>query len=201
MNEGGTYMRLERLAYDKMKIFLTYEDLEKRGITTDKTWAEVPVIDEMFQDMITEASEELNFDPEGPVVVEVFSIPAQGLVIIVTKTEDSLDDFEEPVIEWQIGLEQHEGALIFEFNDIEHVIQLSKVLHSREISEGALYHFKGSYFLKFEKENFEPETRKIITSVIREFASQTDISPHVLEEYGKVIIASMAVKHLHNYFS
>ncbi|SER45193.1 adaptor protein MecA [Salipaludibacillus aurantiacus] len=194
-------MRLERLAYDKMKIFLTYEDLEKRGITTDKTWAEVPVIDEMFQDMITEASEELNFDPDGPVVVEVFSIPAQGLVIIVTKTEESLDDFEEPVIEWQIGLDQPEEALIFEFSDIEHVIQLSKVLHCQQISEGALYHYKGSYFLKFEKEDFLPEYRKILTSVIREYANKSEISPYVLEEYGKIIFNSMAVKNLNNYFS
>ncbi|WP_280768255.1 adaptor protein MecA [Salipaludibacillus daqingensis] len=193
-------MRLERLAYDKMKIFLTYEDLEERGISTDKTWTDVPVIDDMFQDMIAEASQELDFDAEGPVVVEVFSIPAQGVVVIVTKTEDLLDDIEEPVLEWQLSNAQND-PILFQFDNIEHVIQMSKTLSSLDIHEGKLYSFEGLYFFHFHENDVSHLEKTTLVSIMREFGERANVTTYQIEEYGNVIMESMAVQQMCAHFS
>ncbi|UTR14608.1 adaptor protein MecA [Salipaludibacillus sp. LMS25] len=193
-------MRLERLAYDKMKISLSYEDLEQRGISTDKAWSDVPVIDELFQEMITEASEELNFEPEGPVVVEVFSIPSQGLVIIVTKTEDVFDDAELPFMQWEALETKKSGANLFKFNEFEDVIQLCKILRKQTIQGGALFHYRHAYYLAFDDRELPVPRVKVIYAICCEFGEPANTSVHKLNDYGKVIISSEAIKHITNHF-
>ncbi|WP_416149685.1 adaptor protein MecA [Salipaludibacillus sp. HK11] len=193
-------MRLERLAYDKMKIFLTYEDLEERGISTDKKWTDVPVIDDMFQDMIAEASQELNFDAEGPVVVEVFSIPAQGVVVIVTKTEEMFDDMDDPVIEWQLSDAQND-PLLFQFDDIEYVIQLSKTLISLDINGGSLYSYENLYYLHFRGEDVSQLEKTTLVSIVREYGEKAKVTTDLIKEYGNLIIDSSAVRQMYEHFS
>jgi adapter protein MecA 1/2 len=200
MNRGGIFMRLERLAYDKMKIFLTYEDLEERGISTDKTWTDVPVIDDMFQDMIAEASQELNFDADGPVVVEVFSIPAQGVVVIVTKTDELFDDFEEPVLEWQLSNSEND-PLLFKFENIEHIIQMSKTLVSLNVKGGNLYSFEGFYYLHFAEEDVSHLKKTTLVSIMREYGEKAKTTVHLMEEYGNLIVRSIAMQQMYEHFS
>jgi hypothetical protein len=40
-HEGGKEMRIERIARDKVKIFISYEDLEERGIDKNEIWQTV----------------------------------------------------------------------------------------------------------------------------------------------------------------
>jgi len=183
-----------------MKIFLTYEDLEERGISTDKTWTDVPVIDDMFQDMIAEASQELDFDAEGPVVVEVFSIPAQGVVVIVTKTEELFNDIEEPVLEWQLSNTKNDPQL-FQFVDIEHVIQISKRLTSLDIKGGNLYSFEGMYYLHFEEDDISHLQKKTLISILKEYGEKSKLTIHQIEEYGNLIVQSMAVQQMYKHFA
>ncbi|MCR6096546.1 adaptor protein MecA [Salipaludibacillus agaradhaerens] len=194
-------MRLERLAYDKMKISLSYEDLEQRGISTDKAWSDVPVIDELFQEMITEASEELNFEPEGPVVVEVFSIPSQGLVIIVTKTEDVFDDAELPFMQWEAFETKTHDAKLFKFNEFEDVIQLCKTLYTQNIQGGKLFHYRQTYYLAFGDKELPAAREKTIYAICCEFGEPANLSVHKLNDYGKIIVPSQAIKRITTYFS
>jgi adapter protein MecA 1/2 len=45
-------MRLERLNYDKIKIFLTFDDLSEREITKEEMWLDIPKVHQLFRDMI-----------------------------------------------------------------------------------------------------------------------------------------------------
>jgi len=81
-------MRLERLNGNKIKIFLTFDDLAERGISKDDLWRNLPKVQQLFRDMIMEADDELGFHADGPIEIEVFSLPAQGLVVIVSKRWD-----------------------------------------------------------------------------------------------------------------
>lgn len=65
-------MRLERLNYNKIKIFLTFDDLVERGLTKEDLWKDTFKVHELFRDMIEEASEELGFEINGSVAVEVY---------------------------------------------------------------------------------------------------------------------------------
>lgn len=78
-------MRIERLSQDKIRIFLTFDDLSERGIQKEDMWQEVPKVHDLFTEMMDQAYSELGFDATGPLAVEVFAMPAQGMVVIVTR--------------------------------------------------------------------------------------------------------------------
>ncbi|MDG5787628.1 genetic competence negative regulator [Evansella sp. AB-P1] len=193
-------MRLERLASDKIKIFLSFDDLRDRGISKDEIWMDVPKIHDLFRDMISEASEELGFDADGPVIVEVFALPSQGMVVIVTISDESDESFDESFIELQITLDVND-RLLFRFDEIDDVIQLAMELERLNIHQGILYYFEGDYYLSFEKKDAFPLDVDTFISIIVEYGDTATVTGYRLEEYGKIIMEKEAVKQLTNYFS
>ncbi|MBU9723980.1 MULTISPECIES: genetic competence negative regulator [Bacillaceae] len=193
-------MRLERLTSDKIKIFLTFDDLRERGISKDEIWMDIPKVHDLFRDMISEASDELGFDAEGPVIVEVFSLPSQGLVVIVTITEDDEDTFDDSFIELQITMDVNE-SFIFKFDSIEAVIQLAKECDRLRIENGTLYYHDDSYYLKLQETDAAPLKMENFIPLIVEFGESATITTYKLEEYGKTIIPYKALKMLNVYFN
>ena len=101
-------MRLERLNYNKIKIFLTFDDLTERGLTKEDLWHDSQKVHQLFRDMMSEASDELGFEADGPIAIEVYSLQAQGMVIIVTKdmiAQDEDEEFNDEYIEMQVTVD------------------------------------------------------------------------------------------------
>ena len=88
-------MRVERLGGDKIRFFLTLDDLADRGIEKEDIWRDIPKVHELFNDMMEHAYQELGFEVTGPVAVEVFALPAQGMVVVVTRGQAPGDMAEE----------------------------------------------------------------------------------------------------------
>ena len=86
-------MRLERLNYNKIKIFITLDDLFDRGLTKDDIWKDSLKWHQLFRDMLEEASETFDVEIQGSVAVEIFSMQAQGMVMIVTMDEQEEEIF------------------------------------------------------------------------------------------------------------
>ncbi|WP_096188597.1 genetic competence negative regulator [Evansella halocellulosilytica] len=193
-------MRLERLSYDKIKIFLTFEDLHERGISKEEILMDVPKVHDLFRDMISEASVELGFEADGPVIVEVFSLPSQGMVVIVTKSDDLEETFDDSFMELQVSVDLNE-ILIFSFETFEDVIQLSKTLNRSNIQSGELYFYKGAYYLSFDEDEEWPLDFEDFISIILEYGDSSTVAPLILQEYGKTIIERNAIKKIINYFS
>ncbi|MFP3471830.1 adaptor protein MecA, partial [Micrococcus sp. SIMBA_144] len=87
-----------------------------------------PKVHRLFREMIMEADDELGFKVDGPIAVEVFSLPAQGMVVIVTKgsaESDFEDDYNDEYIEMQVTLDESD-EVFYEFRSFEDVIGLSK---------------------------------------------------------------------------
>src|SRR4029079_11907713 len=104
-------MKIARLSQDKIRIFLTFDDLLERGIQKEDMWREIPKVHELFSEMMEQAYTELGFDASGPLAVEVFQLPAQGMVVIVTRgkvqsTESADEEEAEEVYEMEVTLEQ-----------------------------------------------------------------------------------------------
>ncbi|MCD8511477.1 MAG: genetic competence negative regulator [Bacillus sp. (in: Bacteria)] len=193
-------MRLERLASDKIKIFLSFDDLRERGISKDEIWMDVPKIHDLFRDMISEASEQLGFDAEGPVIVEVFALPSQGMVVIVTITDEIEESFDDSFIELQITMDINEN-LLFKFSNVEDVIQLALDFHKIGITGGKLVYFDDEYYLAFRELDAYPLDVETFISKVVEYGETATVSGYRIEEYGKVIIEKNAVKQLNYYFS
>jgi adapter protein MecA 1/2 len=195
-------MKIERLNQDKIRIFLTFDDLLERGIQKEDMWREIPKVHELFSEMMDQAYNELGFDASGPLAVEVFALPAQGMVVIVTrgkvnvKPEDRIpeeDENDEDVYELEVTLEQSD-IVLYAFKDIEDVIAASKQLHDAGLTDdGRLYAYNGKYMLAFESIGVELSRYHALIAILAEFGEATSVTTAVLEEYGKVIIPAKAV--------
>ncbi|MCD8500552.1 MAG: genetic competence negative regulator [Bacillaceae bacterium] len=196
-------MRLERIAYDKIKIFLTFDDLTERGITKEEMWQDIPKVHDLFRDMMLEASDELGFEPDGPIAIEVFSVPAQGMVIIVTKSknhEDQDEDFDDGFIEMQVTLDESDD-IIYEFQDFDDVIFLASRLSSFGIPSGSLYSFENRYLLTFEQKDLYGIDLDAFIALLSEYGNPSTITIFRLCEYGKLLMANEAVEQINKFFN
>ena len=202
-------MKIERLNQDKIRIFLTFDDLLERGIQKEDMWREIPKVHELFSEMMDQAYNELGFDASGPLAVEVFALPAQGMVVIVTrgkvnvKPEDRThdeDESDEDVYELEVTLEQSD-VVLYAFKDIEDVIAVSKRLLDSELTDdGRLYAYNGKYMLAFEAEGMEQSRYHALIALLAEFGDAASVTTAVLDEYGKVIIPAKAVAEICTHF-
>jgi len=175
LQRGDPSMKIERLSQDKIRIFLTFDDLLERGIQKDDMWREIPKVHELFSEMMDQAYSELGFDASGPLAVEVFALPAQGMVVIVTrgKTEahhsgypGSDDEQDEDVYEMEVTLEQTD-VVMYAFRDFEDVISVSKQLLASGLTEdGRLYAYRGKYMLAFDPAGEEPNRNHAIIALL-----------------------------------
>lgn len=197
---GGKNMRLERLTANKIKIFLTSDDLFERGLSKEDIWKDSIKWQQLFHDMLEEASEEFDVDFQGSIAVEVFSLQAQGMIMIIT-VDDITDEDEmlyDGFIDMQVRVEGSE-VLLYEFENIEEVIMLSKRLKSMNINGGSLITLKERFFLLMDQ--LDPHDIERTASILSEYGVASIMSPYVLLEYGKNIINNNAVETICHYFN
>ncbi|MFP5113427.1 genetic competence negative regulator [Bacillaceae bacterium C204] len=192
-------MRLERLTANKIKIFLTSDDLFDRGLSKEDIWKDSIKWNQLFHDMLEEASEEFDVDIQGSVAVEVFSLQAQGMILIIT-VDEVIEDEEilyDGFIEMQVRVEGYED-LLYEFDEFEDIIGLAKRLSTVNIYGGSLYAWNNRYYLLMD--NLESEKNIRAACVLSEFGNASILSPYVLAEYGKRIIENQAVETILHFF-
>jgi adapter protein MecA 1/2 len=197
-----TIMRLERLTYNKIKVFLTFDDLLERGLTKEDLWHDAPKVQQLFRDMMDEASIELGFEADGPIAVEVFSLQAQGMVVIVTKETsdyDEADDFLDEYIEMQVTLDESDD-IFYEFNTFEDVISLAKRFYNLDVAGGSLFSFQHKYYLLFEDTEFEGHSIDNMIAILAEFGNPATVTTYKVAEYGKNLMKEQAIKQINQYF-
>lgn len=192
-------MRLERMTNNKIKIFLTVDDLTDRGLTKDDIWKDSLKWHQLFHDMLAEASEEFDLEILGSVAVEIFSLHAQGMVMIVTLVEHEEDEghFDEGIIEMQVTVDGSEDIL-FSFANLEDVIQLSKRLLQAGVKGGTLFYMNDYYYLLMN--GILPEDASRAVSLLAEYGVPSILSIHLLMEYGNEIMKDQAVETIVHYF-
>ncbi|MFF2090141.1 MULTISPECIES: genetic competence negative regulator [Paenibacillus] len=202
-------MKIERLSQDKIRIFLTFDDLLERGIQKEDMWREIPKVHELFSEMMDQAYSELGFDASGPLAVEVFALPAQGMVVIVTRgkmngqsderaTDD--EDTEDEIYEMEVTMEQSD-IVMYSFRDFEDVISVCKQLQAAGLTEdGRLYSYNGKWILALEPALIDSSRHNAVIALLAEYGEATSVTYAMLEEYGKVIMPSDAVREVCTHF-
>ncbi|HEX7057603.1 MAG TPA: genetic competence negative regulator [Bacilli bacterium] len=197
-------MKIERLSQDKIRIFLTFDDLQERGIQKEDMWREIPKVHDLFSEMMDQAYNELGFDASGPLAVEVFALPAQGMVVIVTRgkmesarTED--EETEEDIYEMEVTLEQSD-VISYAFHDFEMLLSAVKALRHHLIADGSLYSYKGKWILQLEPISDDERRYQAVIAILSEYGEATSLTSAVLAEYGKLIVPENAVYELSERF-
>lgn len=197
-------MRVERLSRDKIRFFLSMDDLMERGIEKEDMWRDIPKVHELFNDMMDQAYQELGFEISGPVAVEVFALPAQGMVVVVsrgrTPSRDELDDLDgDDMYELEVTLEESD-QVVFQFADFEDLVQAAGSSYRLIGSGGSVYAYRDHYYLVLDTE-METETLQKGIAVLSEYGEASTYTGHVLQEYGKTIWDRDAIGEIVRYFS
>ncbi|PLS16377.1 adaptor protein [Bacillus sp. M6-12] len=192
-------MKLERLTTNKIKIFLTFDDLSDRGLTAEDIKGNSLKIHRFFHEMIEEACAEIGFEIAGTIGVEIFSLPAQGLIIIVSRDEEDqfLND-EDDYLDLEVKVGEH-PYILYSFPILEDVIQLSYCLKNINIIAGSLYSYEDIYYLLLEE--IPDAVFDAVISLAAEYGSVSTLTLPRLQEYGKQIIDQNAAGMITAYFS
>lgn len=196
-------MRVERLSRDKIRFFLSLNDLMERGIEKEDMWRDIPKVHELFNDMMDQAYQELGFEISGPVAVEVFALPAQGMVIVVTRGRTplppDLDELDEDMYELEVTLEESD-EVIFRFSDLEDLIQGTIAVRNLLPEGGRVYAYRDGYFLVLDTD-MDTKTLQQGIAVLTEFGEPSTTTECVLKEYGKTIWKENALPEILRYFA
>lgn len=217
-------MEIERINEHTVKFYMSYGDIEDRGFDREEIWYNRERSEELFWEVMDEVHDEEEFAVEGPLWIQVQALD-KGLEIIVTKAQLSkdgqklelpipedkkqepadenldalLDDFQKE--EQAENREEKEQKLQFtlRFDDFEDLISLSK-LNLNGIKT-TLYSFEDRYYLYadfYEQTDEEVENQ---LSILLEYAQESSVSIHRLEEYGKLVIADHALYTIKKHFA
>lgn len=196
-------MLVERLGNNKVRIFISYEDLEERGIDRDEIWQNGRKVQELFWDMMERAYLEVGFEVMGPIAVEAFTMPTEGVVVIVTQVpslpEEAERSKDESADEQIITVDPY-TSFTFVFDDFENVLSAANVLYSSFDLNASLYSYKDRYFLHFAEEDIQQEKADALWAILHEYGNLSNTSIAVLEEYGKLIIHGNAIETLNQFF-
>lgn len=82
-------MRIERINENKLRVFLSFDDLEDRDIDLETFNYNTPETQELFWDLMEQAEVELGFDAmESQLCVEAVTDVDHGFVITITRMDD-----------------------------------------------------------------------------------------------------------------
>lgn len=195
-------MRIERVSSDQFTIFLSFEDLVERGFTKEDLWHDASSVQNLFSDMMYEASSELDFELEGMLLVQVNLMQAQGMHIIVTQQFEESDEEinEEDFIEMKVTLDESK-ELIYLFEEFENIIRAAPYLTSHGIEGGQVYYMNDFYYMLLDDVDLENQTKENVIAIMSEFSQPSIVTSHRLKEYGKVIYSSDAVKQIVQVFN
>ncbi|MBM7713653.1 adaptor protein MecA [Siminovitchia sp. FSL H7-0308] len=191
-------MKLERIAANKIKYSITFEELTKKGFLQDEILKESFLWDVLFDEMLDEAGRIFELNHFGAVSVEIFSLTSKELVLILTIEEDDEED-DIPSIIAGNDSNKRNRSLLFQFDDFEHVILLSKRLKESSVPLGknSLYAFKNKYFFKVKA---NPKHYEYFDSLFSEYGDKSIFSDAYLDDYGELIVKNEAIYILQQHF-
>lgn len=216
-------MEIERINDNTVKFYLSYDDIEERGFTREEVWNNREKSEELFWDMIDEINEQAEFVVEGPLWIQVHA-KKDGIEVTVTRAlgdggemlespfynEDSNELFqgkEDGTFEniedlLKSSLEEHEWIEnTFLFTDFEDVIQIASRMHHFEAAT-SLYAYESKYYLyvSYNEGLMTNKDKTDLFSVLSEFAEPSDVTIHLLKEYGTVVFESDVFTQVEKYF-
>ncbi len=220
-------MEIERINENTIKFYISYVDIEDRGFKREEIWYNRERSEQLFWQMMEELNYKEEFTVEGPLWIQVQALE-KGLEVIVTKAQmskngedldlfsnDDLEDMtDEETLEQMLeqslpaeatseDVDESSYFTIVSFNEFESVIQVSHAFSDSLVNiEQKLLHYQDKYFLyiEFSPETYDEDEQETIMSILYEFATDTQITLPVLEEYGKVIFSEDVFAQVRSFF-
>ncbi|AUJ25795.1 MULTISPECIES: adaptor protein MecA [Virgibacillus] len=223
-------MEIERINENTVKFYISYMDIEDRGFEREEIWYNRERSEQLFWQMMDEVNFKEDFNVDGPLWIQVQALEKGLEIIVtkahISKNGDNIElqtddgnavDFPvdkkiENMLEDKFSKEDEEDNeqyndenlwIIASFKDFEDVIQLSHYFINDNLGTvETLYHYNDTYYLymEFLEDEIEEEEQENMISKVFEFGNDTDITNHVLSEYGKIIFEQNTFSNIRAYF-
>ncbi|MFC6324218.1 adaptor protein MecA [Companilactobacillus baiquanensis] len=216
-------MEMDRLNENTIKVILSTQDLQDRGVTVLDLLGNKKQIESFFYSILDEVDKDHVFSNNEPVTFQIMP-NKQGLELIISKSLDDADDTlyadtesdNNDVTDDRVGFEEYDSdtspylkdpdtptkTLIVEFDDFEDYIQLADLLHL-ESGVSNLWEYKGKYYLQLVlfTEEMHDMTYNDVMALMSEYSNKTKVTAAVLSEYGKEVMSKTALELTRYYFS
>jgi len=201
-------MRIERISDNKIRIFVSYDDLEERDIDLDAFNYNSPETQELFWDLMEQAEIELGFDAqESQLCIEAVSDTDHGFVITITKLEEEAE-FEsihkfiknryrrKDLSPKKKSQKICSTLLIYAVEGFDNLCRLCSLLHPLYTGRSRAYVLDSTYYLVFSGIEGNVANHKQFESILSEYADKmqsVDFLEGYLNEYGKKLVSENAV--------
>lgn len=228
--KGEVKMEIERINEHTVKFYMTYGDIEERGFDREEIWYNRERSEELFWEMMDEVHHQEEFSVEGPLWIQVQAMEKGIEVVVTKaqlskdgqkfelsladdKTIDlPVDDKIESLLDQHFQTKQKEDEELIEelddeslqflirFQDFEDVISLSHRIQFAD-TKNRLFLYENNYYLYVEfSEDIEEDQLDNTLSLLLEYGSESQLTIHRLEEYGKEIIKEEALTVISQHF-
>jgi adapter protein MecA 1/2 len=202
-------MRIEKIGENKIRIFVTFDDLEERDIDLSSFNYNSPETQELFWDLMEQAELELGFEThESQLCIEAVTDVEQGFVITITRIDDD-GDFESihkfiknRYRRNELRIKRKTNAIcstimIYNLDSFEDLCQLSSRLSPIYSGDSSVYHCEGSYYLVLKRMDGVEQNLSKIESTLAEYGDRVLnvlFFEGYLNEYGTLMVEKDAVR-------
>ena len=220
-------MEMDRLNENTIRVILSTEDLQERGVTVLDLLGNKKQIETFFYSILDEVDKNHVFTNNEPVTFQIMP-NKEGLELLISKSDDSEGSGSLPLNGLQnsvgasennnldkVGTEEYDSdtapylndpdtptkTVIVEFKDFEDYVQLANLLHL-ESGISNLFEYNDKYYLQlilFTDEMHEM-TYGDVLALLSEYSFKTKVTAAVLSEYGQEIMSKTALELTRYYF-
>lgn len=201
-------MRIERIGENKIRIFVSYDDLEERDIDLDAFNYNSPETQELFWDLMEQAEIELGFDAQdSQLCIEAVTDTDHGFVITITRLEEEseFESFQKFIKNRyrKKDLSHRKKSsricstmLIYAVESFDDLCRLCSLIAPLYRGRSSVYSLDSAYYLVFSGIEGNVANRRQFDSILSEYADKmqnVDFLEGYLNEYGKKLVAEDAV--------
>lgn len=206
-------MKIEKVNSNQIKCFLNKGDLLSRQIKVSELAYGTEKAQELFKDMMDQASNEFGFEVENvPLMIEAVPLSTDSIMLIITKVEnpEELEDkftglpmadtrkFKKKEatekVENNTSIETSDDAhinfpsfLVYQFDTLDDVTTVTPRLFTFAIDHSSLYKNPGNnkYYLSLISSSIDRNSFKILRGIISEYAVQIPCKRSTLNYYDE----------------
>ena len=203
-------MKIERVGENKIRIFVSYDDLEERDIDLESFNYNSPETQELFWDLMEQAEIELGFEAqESQLCIEAVSDVDHGFVITITRVEEesefeSIQKFiKNRYRKKDLSVKKKttkicSTLLIYSIEGFDDLCELCSLIDPLYSGRSRVYGLDGSYYLVLGAVEGNVTNHKQFESILGEYGDKmqnVDFLEGFLNEYGKKMISDNAVSY------
>lgn len=206
-------MKIEKVNSNQIKCFLNKGDLLSRQIKVSELAYGTEKAQELFKDMMDQASTEFGFEVENvPLMIEAVPLSTDSIMLIITKV-DNPEELEDkfaglPTTDTRKfrkkeAVEKNESLqapvetdethnlihtfLVYRFNSFEDVSSIAGKLSTYAIENSTLYKdlSENKYYLSIISSSIDRSTNKLLRGLLSEFAVQVVNKKSILNYYDE----------------